>query len=137
MGQNADLGDDILDFIVGVLDVDNLDGDSLAGAFVDSRDELSAILAQAVRRTPSTPVGLTLCIPFQNCPLLYIDHAISRNQISLFPAKRINKTAQIATSFGILRQEESRQATEDVLICSYRCSSVSCTTPPGQQSRPC
>lgn len=36
LGQDGDLLDDVLDLILGALDVDNLDGDGLAGALVDT-----------------------------------------------------------------------------------------------------
>jgi hypothetical protein len=36
LGQNGDFLDDVFDFVFGALDVDDFDGDGLAGASLDS-----------------------------------------------------------------------------------------------------
>lgn len=38
-GQDGDLLDDVFDFVVCAFDVDDLDGDGLAGALVDAGDK--------------------------------------------------------------------------------------------------
>jgi hypothetical protein len=39
-GEDGDFLDDVFDFVVGVFDVDDFDGDGLAGAFVDAEWEI-------------------------------------------------------------------------------------------------
>lgn len=64
-GEDGDFLDDVVDFVFGVLDIDDFDGDGLAGAFVDTIEPSVAEKFHVWMR-----MQLTLCRPCRSCHLL-------------------------------------------------------------------